>query len=118
MLVALVLGRGEVVSTDRLIEALWGDTPPRSAVKTLQNYVLRLRKALGPAVIQTRPPGYCLAMGEVTIDVASFDRLAHDGREARRNGRPKDAVVALRQALDLWRGSPLEELEGWDDCGR
>ena len=44
MLVALVLGRGEVVSTDRLIEALWGDTPPRSAVKTLQNYVLRLRK--------------------------------------------------------------------------
>ena len=55
------LGGGEVVSAGRLIDAVWGDEPPRSAGKTLQNYVLRLRKALGPSVIETQAPGYRLA---------------------------------------------------------
>jgi len=59
VLAALVIGGG-VVSAERLIDALWGDAPPRSAAKTLQNYVLKLRKALGAPVIETQAPGYRL----------------------------------------------------------
>src|SRR6478735_9493416 len=66
VLAALVLGRGAVVSTDRLLDAVWGDSPPRSAAKTVQNHVLRLRKALGATAIETREPGYRLVVAPVT----------------------------------------------------
>ena len=59
----LAMHAGDVVAEDRLVEALWGETPPRTAAKTLQNYVLRLRRRLegcGDAAIVTRPPGYVL----------------------------------------------------------
>ena len=114
VLAALVLGAGEVVSADRLIDALWGDEPPRSAAKTLQNYVLKLRKALGPAAIETQSPGYRLAIEAAAIDARRFDALVRAGAEARGHGRPDDAVKLLREALGLWRGVPLEELDGWN----
>ena len=64
VLAVLAVHAGHVVSEGQLIEALWGDEPPKSAVKTLQNYILRLRKALGrgddSVTIETRPPGYVL----------------------------------------------------------
>src|SRR5215471_6913503 len=63
LLAVLAVNAGNVVSESRLIDALWGDEPPRTAVKTLQNYVLRLRKSLQPSdtlKIETLPPGYRL----------------------------------------------------------
>jgi WD40 repeat protein/DNA-binding SARP family transcriptional activator len=114
ILAALVLGAGEVVGTDRLIGALWGERPPRSAAKNIQNSVLRLRKALGPSVIETRPPGYRLALPADGVDARRFEDLVALGRAARVNGTPHRAVGTLREALGLWRGVPFEELEGWD----
>ena len=113
VLSALALGGGDVISTDQLIEALWGDDPPRSAGKALQNYVLRLRKAIGAEVIETRSPGYGLAANHVVIDSRTFDQLIREGLDARSSGRPEDAAASIRQALHLWRGVPLEELHGW-----
>ena len=113
VLAALVLGGGDVVSSDRLIDAVWGDQPPRSAAKTLQNYVLRLRKALGPSVIETQAPGYRLAAGAAEIDALRFDALVRSAGEARAAGSPDQAAAGIREALALWRGAPLEELDGW-----
>ena len=88
LLAALILGAGETVSTDRLVAALWGDDPPRSAAKTLQNHVLRLRKALGPAVIETRSPGYRLAAPPAAVDARRFEALIGGARDASLQGAP------------------------------
>ena len=113
VLAALVLGGGDVISADRLVDALWGEHPPRSAVKTLQNLVLRLRKALGPGVIETQAPGYRLVGRAADIDARRFDELVREALDARAADRPGDAATGLREALCLWRGEPLEELDGW-----
>lgn len=113
VLTALVLAGGDVVSADRLIDALWGDHPPRSAAKTLQNNVLKLRKALGPGVIDTCSPGYRLAGQPSLIDSWQFDRVVRSALDARAAGQPGDAATRFREALGLWRGAPLEELQGW-----
>jgi WD40 repeat protein/class 3 adenylate cyclase len=109
-----VLAAGEVVGTDRLIDALWGERPPRSAAKNVQNCVLRLRKALGPEVIETRAPGYRLAVPVDAIDVRRFEDLVTVGRAARVNGTPDRASGMFGEALGLWRGPPFDELQGWD----
>ena len=114
VLAALVLAAGDVVGTDRLIDALWGERPPRSAAKNVQNCVLRLRKALGPEVIETRAPGYRLAVPVDAIDVRRFEDLVTLGRAARVNGTPDRAAGMLGEALGLWRGPPFDELRGWD----
>ena len=60
LLALLLLDAGRAVSTDRLIEALWGEQPPRTAATSLQNFVSQLRKVLGPDRIVTKPPGYLI----------------------------------------------------------
>jgi len=62
LLAMLLLEAGRVVSSDRLLEALWEDNPPATATASLQNFVAQLRKALGPDVIETRPPGYLVRL--------------------------------------------------------
>jgi WD40 repeat protein/DNA-binding SARP family transcriptional activator len=114
VLAALVLAAGEVVGTGRLIDALWGERPPRSAAKNVQNCVLRLRKVLGPDAIETRAPGYRLAAPADAVDARRFEDLVALGRAARVNGTPRRAVGTFREALGLWRGVPFGELEGWD----
>jgi DNA-binding SARP family transcriptional activator/WD40 repeat protein len=114
VLAALVLAAGEVVGTDRLIDALWGERPPRSAAKNVQNCVLRLRKALGPEVIETWAPGYRLAAPVDAIDARRFEDLVTLGRAARVNGTPDRAAGMFGEALGLWRGPPFDELQGWD----
>jgi WD40 repeat protein/DNA-binding SARP family transcriptional activator len=114
VLAALVLAAGEVVGTDRLIDALWGERPPRSAAKNVQNCVLRLRKALGPEVIETRAPGYRLGAPVDAVDARRFEDLVTLGRAARVNGTPDRAAGMFGEALRLWRGPPFGELRGWD----
>ena len=111
-LAVLVAWAGRVVSAERLTEAVWGDDPPRSSGKVVQNLVLRLRKALGPDVIETRPGGYSLRAPADAVDVGRFERLVSEGRAGLAAGDP-GALTALSAATDLWRSSPLPELADW-----
>src|SRR5687767_5146513 len=112
-LAALVGWAGEVVSSDRLIEALWGEEPPRSGVKVIQNLVMRLRKVLGGEVIATRPGGYVLQADEDAIDVRRFARLVAEGRAAAQDEAWAVSASSFAAAMELWRGQPLIELDHW-----
>ncbi|MFL5904079.1 MAG: winged helix-turn-helix domain-containing protein, partial [Solirubrobacteraceae bacterium] len=103
LLAVLLLHANEVVSTDRLIDELWAQTPPRTAAKSIQLYVWRLRKELGEGRIATRAPGYMLRVEPSELDLARFEQLLV---EARRTD-PKSAAEKVRRALALWRGPPL-----------
>jgi DNA-binding SARP family transcriptional activator len=105
LLTLLLLDAGRAVSTDRLIEALWGERPPRTAATSLQNFVSQLRKLLGPERIVTRPPGYLLRVEPAALDINRAQTLLEEARIASAIERG----TKLRDALALWRGSPLEE---------
>lgn len=108
LLAMLLLHPGMVVSADQLIEALWGEDPPPTAVSTLQTYVSHLRKALGAQVVQTRSPGYVLAVEADRIDAVCFERLVAEGR-ALASTDPPTAIQRLNMALELWRGPALAD---------
>jgi YVTN family beta-propeller protein len=110
VLAILILHRGKPVSTDRLIDALWGERAPQAATKTVQVYVSRLRKVLGEGVVITRGGGYALENAAAEIDVERFEHLAEAGRAAIDRGDPPAAAEDLREALALWRGPPLADL--------
>jgi YVTN family beta-propeller protein len=110
LLAILVLSRGEVVSTDRLVDQIWGEQPPATATKTLQVYVSHLRKALGAGVLVTRNGGYVLAAQPDQVDAERFDALVADGRTALADGDHGRARDLLGSALGLWRGDPLADL--------
>jgi DNA-binding SARP family transcriptional activator len=95
LLATLLLEANRVVSTDRLIDALWEEEPPETAQKALQVYVSQLRKLLGSERLETRPPGYLLRVEPDEFDLARF-RVLQAGRR-------------FSEALSLWRGPPLEE---------
>ena len=107
LLAMLLLNAGQIVSTDRLIDAVWGREPPRTALPALQGLVADLRKALGEEAIVTRAPGYVLELGSGRLDLGRFERLVEDGARARAAGNPERGAALLREALDLWRGPPL-----------
>jgi DNA-binding SARP family transcriptional activator/tetratricopeptide (TPR) repeat protein len=96
LLAILVLNANEAVSTDRLIEELWDGDPPETAGKALHVYVSQLRRVLGKERLETRAPGYLLRVDDDELDLARFRRLREEGK--------------LREALTLWRGSPLSDL--------
>src|SRR5262249_8242317 len=93
LLAVLLLDANRVVSTDRLLDALWDDEPPEKAHKALQVYVSQLRKAVGRDRLERKPPGYVLHVEPDEFDLERFTRLRADGQ--------------LRDALALWRGPPL-----------
>ena len=117
VLALLLLGANEVVSTDRLIDELWGDSPPESAANMLQGYVSHLRKLLEPGrgrgeheVLVSRAPGYVLHVRCNQLDAACFERLATEGRRLLANREADAAAERLRAALALWRGGALDDL--------
>ena len=110
LLTVLTLHVGAVVAEDRLVEALWTGSPPRTAAKTLQNYVLRLRRRIegcGDAAIVTRPPGYVLE--GLTTDAAAARALVAEGRRLAERGERAAAIATFDEALALWRGPALVE---------
>jgi WD40 repeat protein/DNA-binding SARP family transcriptional activator len=110
VLAMLGLEANRAVSADRLIEGLWGEEPPQSAAKMVQNYVWRLRTALaadGVAEILTRGRGYELRIDPELVDVVRFERLVAEAGRAAAAGHPPDAA---REALALFRGAPLSDL--------
>ncbi|MCQ0020496.1 BTAD domain-containing putative transcriptional regulator [Actinomadura madurae] len=90
-----------------LVDALWGEDPPASAATTVQSYVSRLRRVLGPGLLQRSPGGYLLAAGAESTDAGRFERLAARGRSA---DRPADRIRLLEEALALWRGDAFTDL--------
>jgi DNA-binding SARP family transcriptional activator len=107
VLAVLLLHANEVVSVDRLVDELWGRTPPATAGKILQVYVSRLRKELGDGRLLTRSPGYVLRADRSELDFARFEQLMSQADL----GDPRGAASKLRQALALSRGPPLADLE-------
>jgi YVTN family beta-propeller protein len=109
LLALLLLNSGEIVSTDRLIDALWEEHPPASALNSVHVYVSQLRKALGNGQLETRGHGYQLALDPDQLDLGRFERLHAEGRELLAGGDARRAAEVLRSALVLWRGLPLSD---------
>jgi DNA-binding SARP family transcriptional activator len=106
VLAVLLLRANDVVSTEFLVDALWGEQPPRTATTALQNSIVALRKLLGADLLETRHPGYRLVVDRESIDLGRFERLVASSRGL----DPSERVVRLREALELWRGEPLAEI--------
>jgi DNA-binding SARP family transcriptional activator len=112
LLAVLLLNANETLTTDRLIDELWGERAPPTAAKTLQVQVSRLRKALGDhaGVLVTRDHGYELVVERAQLDAHRFEDLVAEGGRELAAARPDRAADALEQALALWRGAPLGDL--------
>jgi DNA-binding SARP family transcriptional activator len=106
LLTLLLIHVGEVISVDRLIDALWGGEPPRTAPTSLQNLVAQLRQLLGADVLVTQAPGYVLNVPPENIDAVRFERALATARDA----DPALRVGMLRDALSLWRGAALADV--------
>jgi DNA-binding SARP family transcriptional activator len=106
LLALLLLHANEVVGTDRLIDALWGERPPQTAATALQGYVSQLRKLVGKERIVTQPPGYRLTVGDEELDLTRFQALVAESKKQ----EARQAADTLRDALALWRGPPLADL--------
>jgi DNA-binding SARP family transcriptional activator/WD40 repeat protein len=107
LLAALLCRAGEAVPATTLIDDIWGDVPPRTAAKTLQSHVVRLRHDLvepGGAVIATAGAGYCIDVSAGTLDAACFEAELDEGLAAFRRGADRLAVKHMDAALALWRG--------------
>jgi SARP family transcriptional regulator, regulator of embCAB operon len=119
VLALLALNAGRVVTVSALIDELWGDSPPPSALTTLQTYVMESRRRIAVAlgcghdpkqVLLTCHGGYMLEAHADHVDVRGFERLAQAGRAAAENGEHRLATELLGSALALWRGSALVDV--------
>jgi YVTN family beta-propeller protein len=110
LLGVLLLHANETVSTAHLVDALWGERAPQTAVGLVQGYVYALRKQLGDSVVETQAPGYRLRVDPSSLDLLEFERLTEEARAA----HVSESVALRREALALWRGPPLADvvLEG------
>src|SRR4051794_30373573 len=110
LLALLALHRGEPVSAERLIDAVWADEPPSKPANALQALVASLRRALGASNVTTTGTGYALGIEAEQIDVVRFDRLITGARDALDAGDAAAAVHSTDLAMALCRGEPLAEL--------
>ena len=111
VLALLLVEANKVVTTDRLIDELYGEEPPESARKSLQSYVANLRKAVNTEqeLLQSRPPGYMLEVDSAHVDALVFERLVHQAR-ATLDSDPAGSRHRLTKALELWHGAPLVDV--------
>jgi DNA-binding SARP family transcriptional activator len=106
LLALLVLNAGRVVPRERIVDALWGEAPPESAVKGIQLYVWQLRKLLPEGTVVTRSSGYVLEVEPESVDLGRFERLVAEAHRA----EPEEAARLLGEATALWRGPALAGL--------
>jgi DNA-binding SARP family transcriptional activator len=109
LLAFLLLHTGEPVSIDRLIDELWGDSPPRAARKSVQVRVAGLRRALGGPFLLTRGDAYAILLEPNQLDLHRFEQLLSEGNDALASGAPATALATLDEALALWRGPALAD---------
>ncbi|MEU4295187.1 BTAD domain-containing putative transcriptional regulator [Kribbella sp. NPDC026596] len=114
VLAALAVHPGDVVSAEELADVVWGEQVPASWPKVVQGCVVRLRKVLGVHAIETLPLGYRLAVPLDEIDAQRFERAVGRARELLAAGDAERSALVLADALTLWRGRPLTDLDGWD----
>ena len=117
LLAALVSRVGDACSTDFLIDAVWGPSPPASAEKLLQVYVSQLRKLVHPAHIRRRGASYALDLNGGSVDAMRFERLLREGKAALKEANPALAASLLRRSLALWRGAAYAEF-AYEDVTR
>jgi DNA-binding SARP family transcriptional activator len=109
LLAVLALNAGRTLSVSRLVDDLWGESPPDTAIKMIQIHVSGLRKVLPAGVLATRPPGYRLDLRPEQVDLGRAERQVREACAALAAGDAGPAAAALRGALDLWRGPALDE---------
>lgn len=118
VLAVLLLSPGHPVPVDAMVDCVWGDGPPREARNTLYSYVARLRRALREptggrgAEIKRQSGGYALEVAPEAVDLFRFRELRRRARDAVRDGDDAGAAQLLRDALALWRNTPLLGLPG------
>lgn len=118
VLAILLLNANRVVSVDSLAEDLYGDAPPASALTQIQAQISQLRKLVDPgrargaarSLIETRPPGYVIRLASEQLDLRVFERRTREAAEALAGNDSERASHLYRDALDLWRGTPLADL--------
>ena len=110
LLALLALHAGDEVSTERIVDTLWGERPPRTAAKSLHVRAARLRKALGEGVLVTPGRAYVLAIDAAAVDARRFEQSISEGRGLLERGDHLRAAERLRAALALWRGPALANL--------
>jgi DNA-binding SARP family transcriptional activator/pimeloyl-ACP methyl ester carboxylesterase/predicted ATPase len=111
LLALLLLNADRVVPVERIVDGLWSEDVPETAIKGVQIYVSRLRKILPQDRLQTRAPGYVVKLEPGELDLERFETLFAAGREALAGDRLSDAADAFRRALELWRGPALAEFD-------
>jgi basic membrane lipoprotein Med (substrate-binding protein (PBP1-ABC) superfamily)/DNA-binding SARP family transcriptional activator len=108
LVLALLLAEpNTTVSIERLIDGVWGESPPGSARHTLQSYVSELRKSLGE-IIEREGTGYAIHVDRDSLDALEFEARVSEAR-ARLDRDPEAAVAELDAALALWHGRPFED---------
>ncbi|MBP2336207.1 DNA-binding SARP family transcriptional activator [Saccharothrix coeruleofusca] len=117
LLAVLLTEPGRAVSADRLVDAIWGDHPPRTALNTVQGYVVRLRRLLGDnggARLVTRGAAYQLVVPEGQVDAAVFERCVESAQRELAAGELEAAVGRLAEGLRLWRGQAFQDVPASD----
>jgi DNA-binding SARP family transcriptional activator/Tol biopolymer transport system component/predicted Ser/Thr protein kinase len=109
VLAHLILRAGRLVPVETLIDAVWGEEPPRTARNTLQTYVFRLRRAIGEDRIEGSGAGYALRAQPAEIDATRFETLVRQARGLAPTD-PEGAASRFREALAIWRGPALADL--------
>ena len=124
LLAMLLLHANEVVSTDRLIDALWGASPPFTSGKSIQVYVSRLRKAMADDRLVTRAPGYVLYVDPAELDLARFEQLVAEARARLARDAPRRSCARRSRSgagrrWRTWRtsSSRRRRSRGWRRCG-
>src|SRR5919201_5516926 len=106
----LLLHLGEVVSRDAIVDELWEEDIPPTAVKVLQNAVSQVRRILpAGASLRTEAGGYVLDVEPNTVDAHRFEQLVGEAQAALERGDPASAPTTLHDALALWRGPALAD---------
>ncbi|MEU6121538.1 AfsR/SARP family transcriptional regulator [Streptomyces sp. NPDC047123] len=116
VLAVLTLEANWVVNIDRLVDAVWGNSPPASARTQIRICVSGMRRVFAaagePDLIETHPSGYCLRLSRSDLDATVFEDQVDRARSLAGTGRLAEAVLELRGALSLWTGPALAGLAG------
>lgn len=114
VMAALTVRLGAPLSAASLAAALWGDGPPPSWSHVVPGCIMRLRRLISPAQIETTPLGYRLVPEHVEVDAERFERLVERGTQQLELGEPERAAHTFSESLALWRGEPFVDLPDWE----
>ncbi|MFJ9179693.1 BTAD domain-containing putative transcriptional regulator [Streptomyces sp. NPDC102360] len=113
LLATLLLRQGRTATAAELIDSVWGEEPPSQALAAIRTYASRLRKILGPGVLETEAGGYSLRMARPdALDLAAAEDLAARAERARQSADLCRARTLVNEALDVWDGEPLAHVPG------